>query len=662
VETGFFEELSPSSVDIFAPKYVYVVNRRCNIQEIPGDLPVQDSSHRYVSIKFHLDPGFINYTIHDLKTNSKYYTTTNGWVTIYLKAGEGTLLKIEPTVQAGGYLVENESVSYQINVKSDLKLTSGKTLSITNGADMKFLNSSKLDVSSANLNIFTINSGPVKLDFISRNWTAGNGIVAGGANVSINNAIISNGSAGISAWNPASMSISNTTIENCWFGVAVQSRPIGSVYLDNVKVINCDSRGVTLDNSNLEIKNSRISGSGTGLRIAEGLVFAGDYEGSQTYALDTLSNNDVGLYSYASMVDFGYYVNQQEFHGINNLFTGNELNIAASSMSEVSAQHNYWDDIEELKLEWDLKSIIYTEPTLLEGSDNPLEGDESDQKANTGKFANGEGGTVKEKIGIIRGLIKSGKPKLARVLCVDILENNSDDELVPLALRLFKRTFNGEEIADYKAFLSHGNNTRKGTVAKGLLQVQKAIFEENPIVFLDSVASEYTKKLPAEQALYKKAVYQLMVQGDRKGAKISRLKLETDFPESHLLADLNLLLSDTMTARNSTINQGLGKANSEGVVTVEYDYNLYNNYPNPFNPETVIKFSLKEKSNVSLTVYNIAGQKVAELVSGEMEKGFHEKKFNGTKLSSGVYIFRLNAQSLEGTTHYSKTMKSLLLK
>ncbi len=460
------------------------------------------------------------------------------------------------------------------------------------------------------------------------------------------------------------MSISNTTIENCWFGVAVQSRPIGSVYLDNVKVINCDSRGVTLDNSNLEIKNSRISGSGTGLRIAEGLVFAGDYEGSQTYALDTLSNNDVGLYSYASMVDFGYYVNQQEFHGINNLFSGNiDWNIIAASMSEVSAQHNYWDDLDDLKLDWDLKSVIYTDPALLEGSDNPLEGDESDQKANTGKFANGEGGTVKEKIGIIRGLIKSGKPKLARVLCIDILENNSDDELVPLALRLFKRTFSREEIVDYKAFLKHGNHTRKGTIAKGLLQVQNALFEDNPIVSLDSVASEYAKKIPAEQALYKKAVYQLMVQGDRKAAKISRLKLETEFPESHLLADLNLLLSDTMIARNSTINQGLGKANSEGVVTVEYDYNLYNNYPNPFNPETVIKFSLKEKSNVTLTVYNIAGQKVAELVSGEMAKGFHEKKFNGTKLSSGVYIFRLNAQSLEHeNTNYTKTMKALLLK
>ncbi|MBK6680896.1 MAG: hypothetical protein IPG53_13155 [Ignavibacteriales bacterium] len=133
-----------------------------------------------------------------------------------------------------------------------------------------------------------------------------------------------------------------------------------------------------------------------------------------------------------------------------------------------------------------------------------------------------------------------------------------------------------------------------------MLQVQNAIFEENPIVFLDSVASEYAKKLPAEQALYKKAVYQMMVQGDRKGAKISRLKLETDFPESHLLIDLNLLLSDTMTARNSTINQGLGKANSEGVVNVEYDYNLYNNYPNPFNPETVIKILPQREKYVTL--------------------------------------------------------------
>ena len=76
----------------------------------------------------------------------------------------------------------------------------------------------------------------------------------------------------------------------------------------------------------------------------------------------------------------------------------------------------------------------------------------------------------------------------------------------------------------------------------------------------------------------------------------------------------------------------------------------------------MIKFSLKEKSSVTLTVYNITAQKVAELVSGEMEKGMYDRTFDGTKFSSGVYIFRLESQSLESKTTYSKTMKALLLK
>jgi len=240
--------------------------------------------------------------------------------------------------------------------------------------------------------------------------------------------------------------------------------------------------------------------------------------------------------------------------------------------------------------------------------------------------------------------------------------NNSDDELIPLALRLLRSTYTGDELTEYKGFVKNGNNSRKGTLAKGLLRVDAAIYEENPLVFLDSVATEYAKKIPAEQALYKKALYQLMVLSDRERAKASKARLETDFPQSAYLTDLTLLLSDSLTGRNTPVNPGLGKSNPETANSAVYEYNLYNNYPNPFNPETVIKFSLKEKSSVTLTVYSITGQKVAELAAGEMEKGLYEKRFNGTKLSSGVYIFRLEAQSLESKTSYSKTVKALLLK
>ncbi|MBV6443759.1 MAG: hypothetical protein IFNCLDLE_00003 [Ignavibacteriaceae bacterium] len=294
--------------------------------------------------------------------------------------------------------------------------------------------------------------------------------------------------------------------------------------------------------------------------------------------------------------------------------------------------------------------------------DNPEKEDESDLLSGNPKLSNGEGGTVREKIVLIQQLLKQKKLKQARNLCVDIIENNPDDELIPLALRLFRSTYTGDEITEYKGFVKNGNNSRKGTLAKGLLKVDAAIYEENPLVFLDSVASEYTKKIPAEQALYKKALYQLMVQSDRAGAKVTRHRMETDFPESAYLTDLTLLLSDSLAGKNTPVNHGLGKSNPETVNTVVYEYNLYNNYPNPFNPETVIKFSLKEKSSVTLTVYNITGQKVAELATGEMEKGMYEKRFNGISHSSGVYIFRLEAQSLESSDKYTKTVKAMLLK
>ncbi|GAB1350501.1 hypothetical protein MASR1M107_27160 [Ignavibacteriales bacterium] len=104
-----------------------------------------------------------------------------------------------------------------------------------------------------------------------------------------------------------------------------------------------------------------------------------------------------------------------------------------------------------------------------------------------------------------------------------------------------------------------------------------------------------------------------MVLSDREGAKASKVRLEADFPESAYLTDLALLLSDSLTVRNTPVIPGLGKSNPETAKSVVYEYNLYNNYPNPFNPETVIKFSLKEKSGVMLTVYNITGQKVVPM-------------------------------------------------
>ena len=68
---------------------------------------------------------------------------------------------------------------------------------------------------------------------------------------------------------------------------------------------------------------------------------------------------------------------------------------------------------------------------------------------------------------------------------------------------------------------------------------------------------------------------------------------------------------------------------------------LYQNYPNPFNPITAIRFALPRISNVKLEVYNLLGQKVVTLVNGRKAAGYHQVTFNGSRLPSGVYYYRL---------------------
>jgi hypothetical protein len=72
-------------------------------------------------------------------------------------------------------------------------------------------------------------------------------------------------------------------------------------------------------------------------------------------------------------------------------------------------------------------------------------------------------------------------------------------------------------------------------------------------------------------------------------------------------------------------------------------YTLDQNFPNPFNPTTVIRYGLPQKAAVTLSVFNTLGQLVAELVNAEADAGYHEVSFDGSKLGSGVYFYRIQA-------------------
>ncbi len=104
-----------------------------------------------------------------------------------------------------------------------------------------------------------------------------------------------------------------------------------------------------------------------------------------------------------------------------------------------------------------------------------------------------------------------------------------------------------------------------------------------------------------------------------------------------------------------TYNESL-TTNVEDQLSIPTEYKLEQNYPNPFNPSTTIKFSLPEKSMVTLKIYNIVGEEVATLINKERDSGIHSADFDASRLSSGAYFYKIQAGS------FNQVKKMLLLK
>lgn len=100
----------------------------------------------------------------------------------------------------------------------------------------------------------------------------------------------------------------------------------------------------------------------------------------------------------------------------------------------------------------------------------------------------------------------------------------------------------------------------------------------------------------------------------------------------------------------------------ENKIPIPLGYVLRQNHPNPFNPSTIIEFSLPQKSYVRLSVYNVIGQTVSEWIYPEQNQGNYSITWT-PYLASGIYFYKLEAVSLEhASEHYSQTRKMLLLK
>ena len=87
-------------------------------------------------------------------------------------------------------------------------------------------------------------------------------------------------------------------------------------------------------------------------------------------------------------------------------------------------------------------------------------------------------------------------------------------------------------------------------------------------------------------------------------------------------------------------------------VVIPNEYNLLNPYPNPFNPITMIKYTVPELGQISISIYDIRGREVEKLYNGSQTPGYHMIPWNASEYSSGIYFVRM----LTGKYVYNKKL------
>jgi hypothetical protein len=119
----------------------------------------------------------------------------------------------------------------------------------------------------------------------------------------------------------------------------------------------------------------------------------------------------------------------------------------------------------------------------------------------------------------------------------------------------------------------------------------------------------------------------------------------------------NSFSGNFLNANGEIVSVELGSADGATVnaKVIPANFELAQNYPNPFNPSTNVSFSVPYNSDVTLTIYNVTGQKVTEF-SGSYEAGIHTITWDASSNASGIYFYKINAGD------FSDTKKMVLLK
>jgi hypothetical protein len=257
-----------------------------------------------------------------------------------------------------------------------------------------------------------------------------------------------------------------------------------------------------------------------------------------------------------------------------------------------------------------------------------------------------------------RNLNALGFPDNASAICNSVLKTYPDSSEAYFALDLLWQAGRGYT-PQYEQFKTYLDSLARSPEEHEVYEEAELLLDElnadGDLAKLSNSYKKYRFESVASHALFNVFMFYLNVREDRPAAHQILQTLESEYPNSIVTEEARILLE--------AMSPDL--AGAESIVPESFE--LLGNYPNPFNPETHIRFALPKTSNVEITIVNLLGQKIRTLKANLLEPGIHELSWNsandqGIRMPSGMYLYTFKAQTSDSKTKFRKSGKLLLLK
>jgi len=564
-------------------------------------------------------------------------------------------------------------------VEGVLTITGGKNLTVQQGTRAEFMSGARMDVKGELLTSGTSSQNAV----FTRNGSTGSwtGIVIENASLAptatLTYARIEHCNTALRVGTNTTFSMNNCTVDDATTGVEFTtfSGSAPTATITNSTFSNIAATGILVTSfSNLTIDNNNITQSLLALPPTSGMRFfssspkvlrnkvkdftrgvqclnssSPSFQNGSVGGYNSIKNNATGIYiKDLSNPVLGERVLGTDEGGQNCIFGNSGFEVVLINNSHSLAENNYWGSpFDPLEFSVETGSSIDYDPYLSSCPPGAM------------NIGGGKGDGGNPHMSPIPLLLLEAIDEYSRgnyTEAIVIFEAVIADVTIPqyamewaiTQLLACGQHLNASDISSYLEVLQSTNPELIMTIDfilphvyedEGLINEATAAFESN--------ITEYPNSELERDGLFSRFLNTLYVEADTSAAHAYLSLLELGYPESDEAFVASIQFEDLNAIG---LNRGeVPNLSPTGRENLPTDFSLSQNFPNPFNPLTVINYGLPVDANVSLKLYDILGREITSLVEEPQLAGYHHVTFDGTRLASGVYFYRFTADNFTDT-------------